>query len=306
MKTCTKCGGLGPFPQEMKRGKMFFRAECVACRSTRTSTQRAEKYRNRRRRIEQIKNVPCADCGKTFAPQVMDFDHRDPKTKIADVAQMIMGSWTAVTAEIAKCCVVCANCHRLRTWDPSEHSGRKRGLLRRLKEVPCADCEGSFHYSQMDFDHVRGEKKKDVSRLTGAALVVLLAEVDKCDVVCANCHRQRTHKRDLGLEVDSPAHIPILPEWATTDWRALVGTMGDGGVAALAGISRVEVFECRKRARIPSFNTHRRYVWQPLVGTMPDASVALRGGVTRSAVSQYRKRMGIPVFPSRYTRKKAA
>jgi hypothetical protein len=282
---------------------MVLRAECSACRSQRTSVHNAKKYEDRRAQLDVLKNVPCADCGKTFAPYVMDFDHRDSETKVKDVSQVLMGSWQNVVSEVAKCDVVCTNCHRIRTWGHSERTGRKRKLLRYLKDVPCVDCDGSFHYSQMDFDHVRGEKKKDVSRLTGAPLSTLLAEVEKCDVVCANCHRQRTHNRNQGLEVFSPHHAPAIPEWATKDWRSMAGKMEDGGLAALAGISRAEVFEHRKQARIPRFTKRAGREWQSLVGTMSDADVARRGEVTKQAVRQYRKRMGIPVVPSRYTRK---
>ena len=47
----------------------------------------------------------------------------------------------------------------------------------------------------MDFDHI-GSKRLEVSRLlyvSGTA--ALLAEIAKCEVVCANCHRIRTKRR---------------------------------------------------------------------------------------------------------------
>jgi hypothetical protein len=49
----------------------------------------------------------------------------------------------------------------------------------------------------MDFDHVRGEKVANVSVLVagGASRRRVLAEIAKCEVVCANCHRERTHGR---------------------------------------------------------------------------------------------------------------
>jgi len=46
----------------------------------------------------------------------------------------------------------------------------------------------------MDFDHVHGEKDGDISQLrwrVGAAR--LEAEIAKCEVVCANCHRERSY-----------------------------------------------------------------------------------------------------------------
>jgi hypothetical protein len=46
----------------------------------------------------------------------MDFDHLDRSQKVANVGVIITrGSWAKLKAEIAKCEVVCANCHRLRT-----------------------------------------------------------------------------------------------------------------------------------------------------------------------------------------------
>ena len=59
------------------------------------------------------KNVPCADCGGWFPPECMDFDHRDPSTKRCAVSQA--KSERALMHEMAKCEVVCANCHRIRS-----------------------------------------------------------------------------------------------------------------------------------------------------------------------------------------------
>jgi hypothetical protein len=60
--------------------------------------------------------VPCCDCGQTFPQCCMDFDHRDPRTKLARVPALIANSgWARILAEVDKCDIVCANCHRLRT-----------------------------------------------------------------------------------------------------------------------------------------------------------------------------------------------
>lgn len=49
----------------------------------------------------------------------------------------------------------------------------------------------------MDFDHRDpGLKSYTVSRMVGrAGIVRIMAEVAKCDIVCANCHRDRTFRR---------------------------------------------------------------------------------------------------------------
>jgi hypothetical protein len=67
--------------------------------------------------INKIKSVPCADCGGTFPPCAMQFDHIRG-TKVAAVSVLAVRSITSIAkldAEIAKCEVVCANCHAIRT-----------------------------------------------------------------------------------------------------------------------------------------------------------------------------------------------
>jgi len=61
-----------------------------------------------------------------------------------------------------------------------------------LLQQNCLDC-GNSDIRVLEFDHVRGEKEKDIARLIGnVSFTVLKKELDKCDIVCANCHRIRT------------------------------------------------------------------------------------------------------------------
>ena len=72
---------------------------------------------SRRKRIDQVnilKQVPCTDCKQYFPTCVMQFDHVRGK-KIADIAKLLAGSNKKLFVEIAKCDVVCANCHAIRT-----------------------------------------------------------------------------------------------------------------------------------------------------------------------------------------------
>lgn len=59
----------------------------------------------------------CMDCEQVYPPYVMDFDHRDGTTKVFGVSQMIAWNLSRVRIleEIAKCDLVCSNCHRIRT-----------------------------------------------------------------------------------------------------------------------------------------------------------------------------------------------
>ena len=63
-----------------------------------------------------------------------------------------------------------------------------------LSTHPCVDC-GEEDPTVLEFDHVRGEKRFCVSRaVSHGTWEVLLEEIDKCDVRCANCHRRKTAK----------------------------------------------------------------------------------------------------------------
>ena len=72
-----------------------------------------------------------------------------------------------------------------------------RKIMEKYKNQPCLDCGNRFPPECMDFDHVMGEKKTDVSRLinTGHAITTVLKEAAKCELICSNCHRTRTKKR---------------------------------------------------------------------------------------------------------------
>jgi hypothetical protein len=81
---------------------------------------------------------------------------------------------------------------------------RRRALLKEqvnaLKRRPCADCGVQYPPFVMDFDHVDGDKVDDICTMRRRLLnwQTIVAEIAKCDVVCSNCHRSRTHFRKLG------------------------------------------------------------------------------------------------------------
>lgn len=67
-------------------------------------------------------------------------------------------------------------------------------------QQPCADCNVIWHPLVMSFDHViRKDKFKNPSNLRTYDPVVFNAELDKCEVVCLNCHQMREYLRDLGV-----------------------------------------------------------------------------------------------------------
>jgi len=132
-KKCTTCGVTKSIAEFALKDKASGRrsAKCRACqneysrdhyvRKREDHLRRARVRRKRDREIcrhqayEYLLTHPCVDCGETD-PVVLDFDHRDRGLKRSTISRMLRQcSWAVVAAEIARCDVRCANCHRRRT-----------------------------------------------------------------------------------------------------------------------------------------------------------------------------------------------
>jgi hypothetical protein len=131
-KRCTMCGEETPLddfhrnrsrkdgrqnnckPCNIARNQRWYR-ENPDVRDRRMDEQVRRRKRDLQRKLlDHLRAHPCVDCGETD-PVVLDFDHQ--RDKIANVSLMVLRKrpWPVILAEIEKCEVVCANCHRRRT-----------------------------------------------------------------------------------------------------------------------------------------------------------------------------------------------
>lgn len=71
--------------------------------------------------------------------------------------------------------------------------------VRELKEsTPCTDCGVKYPYYVMDFDHLSDKEYPIANMISqGYSMETVQKEIDKCEIVCANCHRVRTHERRM-------------------------------------------------------------------------------------------------------------
>lgn len=135
-KTCSGCCVVKPIEEfNFKyRAKGVRHSYCRECgkRLTRSHYKRNKRsylkrnlraYTERRQLVLEAKSRPCADCGIQYPYYVMDFDHRDGRLKEFSLHAVHRVTKRAILREIAKCDVVCANCHRERT-----HQRRVAGL----------------------------------------------------------------------------------------------------------------------------------------------------------------------------------
>jgi hypothetical protein len=145
LRRCGACGELKPIHDFAWRRKSRGQRDNL-CRPCRSAYHREHYEANRQRYIDQararkqalaaertayliefFRTHPCLDCGETD-PVVLEFDHLGDKA--FSIGQALpYRNWQSILEEIAKCDVVCANCHRRRT-------ARRRGSLRVVLSNP--------------------------------------------------------------------------------------------------------------------------------------------------------------------------
>jgi hypothetical protein len=131
-KRCCTCHELRPLSEYnlRKTAKDGLQARCRSCSRAWYAANREGHRANTRRRTVAVRREykrrlgahlsehPCVDCGESDV-RVLEFDHRPGVEKHADVASMVAsgGRWSDIEAEIAKCDVRCASCHRRLTCE---------------------------------------------------------------------------------------------------------------------------------------------------------------------------------------------
>lgn len=216
-KRCPKCDTDLPLSafNRMKGGHQHWCRDCFRTYFRERGQKHRDQSRAARARrgtaarehvLAHLRAHPCTDCGEDEI-LVLEFDHHRGE-KLANIAQLVSqaADLGRVKAEIARCEVVCCNCHRRRTaaraarfrwtgipprsWEPFQVRNHTY-LVEALTARGCLDC-GERDPVVLDFDH-RGDKVACVSKLANLCRRETLdAEIAKCDVRCANCHRIRT------------------------------------------------------------------------------------------------------------------
>lgn len=154
MKTCGMCG-VEKDEKEFDRKRSGHSSKCSACRviyyksyyernsdyvKERSALLRQKKQQINKEIADLAKSVPCTDCKIQYPAIAMDFDHISID-KVDNVSNMVAecAPSSQLRAEIAKCEVVCANCHRIRTLNrqkPKKERGHSVG--RRAQKLESA------------------------------------------------------------------------------------------------------------------------------------------------------------------------
>lgn len=116
-KFCPKCNKTKSHSEFHKRG-MYLMGYCKPCQREYSRNKKEKQRKIIRQIVSDAKNVPCTDCNKKHPYWAMDFDHINPKNKKNNIGTMMTQnvSIETILEEINKCEVVCALCHRYRTF----------------------------------------------------------------------------------------------------------------------------------------------------------------------------------------------
>jgi hypothetical protein len=130
MKRCARCGQTKPLSEfhKNRRRRDGVQTYCKRCRAV-IDHDRYERLRGtrvptrtwERGRAEWLLSLktgrPCTDCGRLFPPQVLQWDHLPGAPKLGEISTGLRGrSRDDILDEIAKCELVCTNCHAIRTF----------------------------------------------------------------------------------------------------------------------------------------------------------------------------------------------
>lgn len=175
-------------------------------RNVEWNTERTLRRRARLRAWvnERKRERGCADCGETD-PACLDCHHRSDADKTMEITEMVTygHSKANLREEMAKCVVLCANCHRKRhdrrpaVVESESESLTKRERLQQWsfeyrRGRGCKRCDEDdpvclqFHHPEdADKEGAVGELIAD-----SAPASAVRAEAERCVVLCANCHRR--------------------------------------------------------------------------------------------------------------------
>lgn len=100
------------------------------------------------------------------------------------------------------------NKEKVKSRNRKNYRANKQFLIEYKESYPCLDCEIKYPYYVMDIDHRPDEEKTGViNQLRTWSLDRIKEEIAKCDLVCSNCHRIRTHARKAQLDEQQSSNL---------------------------------------------------------------------------------------------------
>lgn len=188
----------------------------------------AKFYRYQKKKRKAVKSEliallggRCQDCGYDANPNALEFHHLDAATKDFTISKRIATiAFDRVLTEARKCVLLCANCHRLRhaaaAVVPSPDDARRVIKARSVALMGglCEGCGRNWPSAVFEFHHRDASTKEFGIGEDGSVRPwsTVVAELAKCVLLCANCHREvhagvrELDESLLGLAEDAVAY----------------------------------------------------------------------------------------------------
>jgi hypothetical protein len=180
------------------------------------------------KKVAQLLGGKCKICGlKVDWYEVYDCHHRDPLEKEYTISWLCHKNWdTVVVPELRKCDLVCRNCHASlekqvaraknnKTYNQRYDDQRLDDYKKRCVIYLGGKCQicglATTEYEKYDFHHVDpGTKEHGIGTLLSKYKKhwndIVQPELDKCCLLCGNCHRSLHAGRDSGIELTAGPH----------------------------------------------------------------------------------------------------
>lgn len=148
------------------------------------------------KRLKMIRKLggKCEKCG-CEEPECLDFHHLIDKND--EIARLKYSRMSILEKEVEKCILLCANCHSELHYENSRNGQNRHNVLKSLNRTRCEECKYSGeNLSSLDFHH-KDPFQKDFGisqfacRQVSVNIQKLEDELNKCEVLCRNCHRKR-------------------------------------------------------------------------------------------------------------------
>ena len=164
----------------------------------RVSTSVGVNRRRKRAELIVLAGGKCIECGIEYDGRngpIFEFHHVGTK-KFPLTLLTMDRKRSDVLEELDRCQLICANCHYElhQANGDSAHSRRKAALLQRVGRScqTCGFSPSGEAYAMMHFHHRNGDDKTtEIGKLLQSSVKMKTAneEIDKCVLLCANCHR---------------------------------------------------------------------------------------------------------------------
>jgi hypothetical protein len=161
-----------------------------------------KKWLKKIRAINQL-GKKCTNCNDTDIKH-LSFHHLDPNKKETGINEILGNSWKKIEEEIKKCILLCHNCHAEHHFIGDNCRTITKKTFLEYKGGICKKCGYSKCPAALTFHHL--DKSTKLFRLSRARHVFrnicditekFVEELDKCDLLCANCHSEEHIRHDL-------------------------------------------------------------------------------------------------------------